>query len=115
MSGGQPPLQPEHRRNRRTPNKDSAHARGAFHQHRDEGERRLEELLPLTPDAPMYGRSQRNKARHERRRAGNTHRKTMDRARQPGLADRPPGAYPPSRRSLPSEEYFWRARRDRTR
>src|SRR6266487_4551382 len=37
-SGGQFPVQPERRRNRRTPNKDSIQARDAFHQHRDEGE-----------------------------------------------------------------------------
>src|SRR5438552_11693424 len=115
MSGGQIPVQPEHRRNHRTPNKDSARARDAFHQHRDEGETPLEGLLRLTPGAQMYGPRQKNKARHERKRAGNKHRKTMDHARQPGSADRLPGAFPLSRSSPPSEEYFWRARRDRTR
>src|SRR5205809_3081843 len=113
-SGGQLPVQPERRHNRGIPSKDSAHAQDAFHQRPDEGERPPAGLLPLTPGARMYGRRQGSKANHERRQAGNTHRKTMDHARQPGLADRPPGGNPFSR-WLASEEYFWRARRDRTR
>src|SRR6266536_4656801 len=113
-SGGPLPVQPERRHNRDIPSKDSAHAQDAFHQRPDEGERPLEELLPLTPGAPMYGRRQGSKANHERKQAGNTHRKTMDHARQPGLADRPPGGNPLSR-CLASEEYFWRARKDRRR
>src|SRR6266404_2759132 len=88
-SGGQLPVQPERRHNRDTPSKDSAHAQDAFHQHRDEGERPPAGLTPLTPGARMYGRRQRSKANHERGRARNRHRKTMDHARQPGLADRP--------------------------
>src|SRR5262249_30190577 len=95
---GQLPVQPERRHNRDIPSKDSAHAQDAFHQRPDEGERPPAGLLPLTPGARMYGRRQGSKANHERRQAGNTHRKTMGHARQPGSADRLLGGLPGSRK-----------------
>src|SRR6266487_4331970 len=113
-SGGQLLVRPERRHNRDTPSKDSGHAQDAFHQHPDEGERPPAELLPLTPGARMYGRRQGSKANHDRRRAGNTHRKTTDHARQPGSTDRLPGGNPLSRKTAAPEE-LWRERKDRTR
>src|SRR5260370_11722099 len=83
-SGGQLRVQPKRCHNPDIPNKGFAHARGAFHQHQDGGEKRLESLLPLRPAARLYDQRQRNKARHERKRAGNTLGKTMDHAQQPG-------------------------------
>ena len=52
----------------------------------------------------------KNKARHERRRAGNTLGKTMDRAPPPGSADRLPAANPLPGRDMSSPKEFIGAR-----
>src|SRR5262245_10201753 len=92
----------------------------ALRQLRDEDEMQPESPLLLMPAAQEYGQSQTNERRRGTRRAGNTHRKTMDHAPQLGLATQSPAAFLLSQtlvrtRIRPSSEYFCHACRDRRR
>ena len=89
-SAGQFPVQPVHRRNRGTLDKDFAHVQGALRPHPDGDEMPLVPPHWLTPGVREYGRDQRDKEGHESRRVDNTLGQTLDHARQPGPADRPP-------------------------
>ncbi len=91
-SGAQLPVQPERRHNRGILDKDFPRVPGVLRPHQGGGETPPEWPLPPRPGAQEYGRSQGSKGGHEYGRVGNTLGKTMDHARQPGSADRPPAA-----------------------
>ena len=109
--GEQFSVQPARRHNPSIPSKDFALAPGVFHLHRDEAEPLPEWPLLRAPDARMYDRCNRYKCRHEHKRAGSRHRKTMDHVRQPGSTDPLLAVAPLASHSAPLE-CFWRACRD---
>ena len=106
--GEQFSVQLAHRHNPSIPSKGFAHAPGAFHLHRDEAAPPLEWPLLRALDARMYDRRNCYKGRHEHKRAGSRHRKTMDHVRQPGSTD-PLLAVAPLGSHWAPLECFWRA------